>query len=135
MRSTMWRSAFALASLTLLAAGGAAAQTTYPNVKFGGMLQTQFYSYNNLDNAAYLALPAAAVISFKASTPRSSYTTPAAINTTPSAIGQYRFIKENSRYNNSRMASVCFHRNGASAAGVRPQRTSTMSCSGTTCMR
>jgi len=61
MRSTMWRSAFALASLTLLAAGGAAAQTTYPNVKFGGMLQTQFYSYNNLDNAAYLALPPAAV--------------------------------------------------------------------------
>jgi hypothetical protein len=55
MRTTMWRSAFALASLTLLAAGGAAAQTTYPNVKFGGMLQTQFYDYNNSGNTAYVA--------------------------------------------------------------------------------
>jgi hypothetical protein len=61
MRSTMWRSILALAGLTMLAAGGVAAQTTYPNVKFGGMLQTQFYDYNNADNAAYLALPAAAV--------------------------------------------------------------------------
>jgi len=58
MRSTMWRSIFALAGLTMLAAGGAAAQTTYPNVKFGGLLQTEFYDYNNADNTLYQAIPA-----------------------------------------------------------------------------
>jgi len=61
MRSTMWRSILALAGLTVLAVGVAAAQTTYPNVKFGGLLQTEFYAYNSFDNAAYMAQPAAAI--------------------------------------------------------------------------
>ena len=59
MRSTMCRSAFGLAFLTLLAAGTAAAQTTYPNVKMSGRLQVEFYDFNNGDNALYAALPAA----------------------------------------------------------------------------
>jgi hypothetical protein len=59
MRSTMCRSAFGLAVLTLLAAGTAAAQTTYPNVKVTGKLQVEFYDFNNGDNAIYAALPAA----------------------------------------------------------------------------
>jgi hypothetical protein len=57
MRPTMLRPALGLALLTLLTAGTAAAQTTYPNVKFGGMLQVQFYDYNNGDNTLYTALP------------------------------------------------------------------------------
>jgi hypothetical protein len=57
MRSTMWRSVLAIAGLTMFAAGGAAAQTTYPNVKFGGMLQVQFYDYNNSGNSLYNSLP------------------------------------------------------------------------------
>lgn len=59
MRSTMCRSAFGLAFLTLLAAGTAAAQTTYPNVKMTGKLQVEFYDFNNGDNALYAGLPAA----------------------------------------------------------------------------
>jgi hypothetical protein len=43
----------------MLAAGGAAAQTTYPNVKFGGLLQTEFYDYNNSGNTLYNSLGAA----------------------------------------------------------------------------
>jgi len=62
MRSMMWRSAFGFACLMLLAAGSAAAQTTYPNVKFGGMLQTEFYDYNNADNTLYQSLPPAVVL-------------------------------------------------------------------------
>jgi len=57
MRSTMWRSILALAGLTMLAAGAAAAQTTYPNVKFGGLLQVQFFDYNNSGNTLYASLP------------------------------------------------------------------------------
>ena len=62
MRSMMWRLAFGFSCLMLLAAGTAAAQTTYPNVKFGGMLQTEFYDYNNADNTLYQSLPAAALL-------------------------------------------------------------------------
>ncbi len=60
MRSMMWRSASSLALLTLLTAGVAAAQTTYPNVKMAGRLQVEFYDFNNGENAIYAALPAAA---------------------------------------------------------------------------
>ena len=60
MRSTMWRSASSLALLTMLTAGAAAAQTTYPNVKVGGRLQVEFYDFNNGENALYAALPASA---------------------------------------------------------------------------
>jgi len=59
MRSMMWRSALSLALLTLLTAGVAAAQTTYPNVKMTGRLQVEFYDFNNSDNALYAALPSA----------------------------------------------------------------------------
>lgn len=59
MRSTTWRSALSLAFLTLVTAGAAAAQTTYPNVKIVGRLQVEFYDFNNGDNALYAALPAA----------------------------------------------------------------------------
>ena len=59
MRSMMWRSALSLALLTLLTAGVAAAQTTYPNVKMTGRLQVEFYDFNNSDNALYAALPPA----------------------------------------------------------------------------
>jgi phosphate-selective porin len=52
MRDMMWRPASSLACLILLAAGTAAAQTTYPNVKMTGRLQTQFYGYSNSDFAA-----------------------------------------------------------------------------------
>jgi len=57
MRSLMWRSASSLALLTLILAGAAAAQTTYPNVKMVGRLQVEFYDFNNGDNAIYAALP------------------------------------------------------------------------------
>ncbi len=60
MRSTMWRAASSLALLTLVTAGAAAAQTTYPNVKMSGRLQVEFYDFNNGENAIYAALPAAA---------------------------------------------------------------------------
>lgn len=60
MRSLMWRSASSLALVTLLTAGAAAAQTTYPNVKMAGRLQVEFYDFNNGENAIYQALPAAA---------------------------------------------------------------------------
>ena len=55
----MWRSASSLAFLTMLAAGAAAAQTTYPNVKVTGKLQVEFYDFNNGENAIYAALPTA----------------------------------------------------------------------------
>ncbi len=55
----MWRSASSLAFLTMLAAGAAAAQTTYPNVKVTGKLQVEFYDFNNGENATYAALPTA----------------------------------------------------------------------------
>ena len=59
MRSTLLRSASGLALLTLLAAGAAAAQTTYPNVKLAGRLQVEYYNFNNSDNALYATLPTA----------------------------------------------------------------------------
>jgi hypothetical protein len=57
MRPTMLRSALGLAFLSLLAVGTAAAQTTYPSVKLTGRLQTEFYDFNNGDNALYAANP------------------------------------------------------------------------------
>jgi len=53
----MIRSALSLALLGLLAAGTAAAQTSYPNVKIVGRLQVEFYDFNNGDNAIYAAIP------------------------------------------------------------------------------